>query len=155
MMVYFGLKFLHVIGACVLLGTGGGIAFFMLAAHLTGKPAVVAAVSRLVTRADFVFTATAVVLQPITGIGLVWSVGYSFYDYWIVLSLGLYVLTGLFWLPVVWMQIRMRDLAEDAVFNQTALPALYHQLFWTWFALGFPAFSAVLGIIWLMIVRPT
>jgi uncharacterized membrane protein len=154
MIVYFGLKFLHVIGACVLLGTGAGIAFFMLAAHLTGKPPVIAAVSRLVVRADFVFTATAVVVQPITGLFLIWTVGYSLHDYWIVLSLGLYVITGLFWLPVVWMQIRMRDLAAEAVSNQTALPALYHRLFWIWFAFGFPAFAAVLGIIWLMIARP-
>ena len=72
-MTYFVLKFLHVIGAAVLLGTGAGIAFFMLMAHLGGKPAVIAGVARIVVIADFVFTATAVVVQPITGILLVWK----------------------------------------------------------------------------------
>jgi uncharacterized membrane protein len=153
-MLYFGLKFLHVIGACVLLGTGAGIAFFMLAAHLRGNPAVIAGVARIVVCADFIFTATAVVLQPVTGFALIWATGYSPYEHWIVLSFGLYVLTGVFWLPVVWMQMRMRDLAEEAVLTRTALPPRYHRLFWTWFAFGFPAFAAVIGILWLMIVRP-
>ena len=153
-MLYFVLKFLHVIGACVLLGTGAGIAFFMLAAHLRGQPAVIAGVARIVVRADFIFTATAVILQPLTGFALIWTTGYSPYEHWIELSLALYVLTGLFWLPVVWMQVRMRDLAEVAVRSGVDLPPLYHRLFWTWFAFGFPAFAAVTGIVWLMIVRP-
>ena len=63
-MIYFGLKFLHVIGAAVLLGTGAGIAFFMLLAHRTGNTQVIASVARIVVVADFVFTATAVVAQP-------------------------------------------------------------------------------------------
>jgi uncharacterized membrane protein len=153
-MLYFALKFLHVIGACVLLGTGAGIAFFMLAAHLRGNAVTIAGVARIVVLADFIFTATAVVLQPVTGFALVWIAGYSTHEHWIELSLGLYVLTGLFWLPVVWMQIRMRELAETAVQSGAGLPPLYHRLFWIWFAFGFPAFAAVLGIIWLMIVRP-
>jgi uncharacterized membrane protein len=153
-MLYFFLKYLHVIGAAVLLGTGAGIAFFMLAAHLRGDPAVIAGVARIVVLADFVFTATAVVAQPITGVALAYNVGYSLSDGWIVLSLLLYVVTGAFWLPVVWMQAQMRDLALAAVRDGTPLPARYHQLFWTWFAFGFPAFAAVLGIFWLMISRP-
>ena len=154
-MLYFALKYLHVIGATVLLGTGAGIAFFMLNAHRTGDPVVVAAVARIVVLADFLFTATAVVVQPVTGLALVWHVGYSFREGWIVLSILLYVLTGAFWLPVVWMQVRLRDLATAAARDGTELPALYHRLFWTWFAFGFPAFGAVLGIFWLMIARPT
>ena len=114
-MTYFVLKYLHVIGAAVLLGTGAGIAFFMLMAHRSGKPAVIAGVARIVVIADFVFTATAVVLQPITGVLLVREVGYSLSDAWIVWSIVLYLVTGAFWLPVVWMQMRMRDLAVAAV----------------------------------------
>src|SRR5436190_1689340 len=119
-MLYFSLKFLHVIGAAVLLGTGAGIAFFMLMAHLSGNIAAIAAVARIVVIADFLF-----------------------------------IVTGMFWLPVVWMQMRMRDLAIHALQNNANLPRAYHRLFWTWFVFGFPAFAAVLGIFWLMIARPS
>jgi uncharacterized membrane protein len=153
-MAYLLLKYLHVIGAAVLFGTGAGIAFFMLMAHLTSKAATIAAVARIVVIADFVFTATAVVLQPITGLALVWNVGYSMGEGWIVLSIILYLVTGAFWLPVVWMQMRMRVLAEQAAAEGQPLPPAYHKLFWTWFAFGFPAFASVAGILWLMIARP-
>jgi uncharacterized membrane protein len=104
--------------------------------------------------ADFVFTTTAVVLQPVTGVALAWSVGYSLWEGWIFLSIVLYVITGLFWLPVVWFQMRMRDLAMEAAARDAALPPAYHRFFWTWFAFGFPAFAAVAAIFWLMIARP-
>jgi len=153
-MLYFVLKYLHIIGAAVLLGTGAGIAFFMLMAHLSGRPAVVAGVARIVVLADFLFTAMAVVAQPVTGVLLAWNVGYSLWDGWIVLSIALYLVTGAFWLPVVVMQMRLRDLAVEAEEKGTPLPPAYHRLFWTWFAFGFPAFAAVLAIFWLMIARP-
>ncbi len=153
-MVYFLVKYLHIIGAAVLLGTGAGIAFFMLMAHLRGDPREIAGVARTVVLADFLFTASAVVLQPLTGIWLAWSSGYSLWDGWIALSISLYIVTGAFWLPVVWMQMRMRTLAMEAIGKGTALPTEYHKLFWRWFAFGFPAFAAVLGIFWLMIARP-
>ncbi len=154
MMLYYFLKFLHIIGASVLLGTGSGIAFFMLLAHMTGKAMTVAAVARIVVIADFVFTATAVVVQPITGLLLVWHLGYDLWDHWIVLSILLYLLTGVFWLPVVWMQMEMRRLAEAAAAKSKPLPPRYHKLFKTWFIFGFPAFGAVIAIFWLMIARP-
>jgi len=151
---YYVLKFLHVIGTTVLLGTGAGIAFFMLMAHRTGKTAVVAEVARIVVIADYVFTATAVVAQPITGILLARTVGYELTEGWIVASIGLYLFTGAFWLPVVWMQSRMRTLAREAAASGNPLPPAYHRLFRWWFAFGFPAFAAVLLIFWLMIARP-
>jgi uncharacterized membrane protein len=154
MTTYLALKFLHVIGAAVLLGTGAGIAFFMLLAHRTGNAGIVAGVARIVVIADFLFTATAVVVQPITGTLLTWIVGYSPLDGWIALSIALYLLTGAFWLPVVWMQMRMRDLAAEAAREGTPLPADYHRLFRLWFAFGFPAFGAVVAIFWLMIAKP-
>jgi uncharacterized membrane protein len=153
-MTYLILKYVHVIGASVLLGTGAGIAFFMLLGHFTGKPAIVAAVARIVVIADFLFTATAVVVQPITGVALTWHMGWSLWEGWIALSIVLYLFTGAFWLPVVWMQMRMRDLATAAAVTDTPLPAAYHRLFWWWFAFGFPAFASVLGIFWLMIAKP-
>jgi uncharacterized membrane protein len=155
MTLYYILKYLHVIGASVLLGTGAGIAFFMLLAHLQRKPSVVAGVARIVVIADFIFTATAVVAQPVTGVLLARTVGYSLWEGWIVWSIALYILTGAFWLPVVWMQMRMRDLAAEATCRNEPLPHRYDQLFRLWFAFGFPAFGAVLAIFWLMIARPT
>jgi uncharacterized membrane protein len=154
MMLYFVLKYLHIVGASVLLGTGAGIAFFMLLAHLGGKPAIIAGVARIVVIADFIFTATAVIVQPITGSLLVWNVGYSFWDRWIVWSIVLYVITGALWLPVVWMQMRLRDLAAKAAAEGTPLPDQYHRIFWLWFAFGIPAFAAVAAIFWLMIAKP-
>jgi uncharacterized membrane protein len=154
MLLYFVLKFLHVIGAAVLLGTGAGIAFFMLMAHLDGRTAVIAGVARIVVVADFIFTATAVVAQPITGLLLAWTIGYPLGQGWILWSIILYLVTGAFWLPVVWMQMRMRALAVTSVKKGQPLPALYYKLFWTWFAFGFPAFAAVIAILWLMIAKP-
>jgi uncharacterized membrane protein len=151
---YLILKYLHIVGASVLLGTGAGIAFFMLLAHRTGNAGVVAGVARIVVVADLLFTATAVVAQPITGTLLAWTVGYSLLDGWIVLSIALYLVTGAFWLPVVWMQTRMRDLACQAVREGTPLPPEYHRLFRLWFAFGFPAFASVMAIFWLMIAKP-
>ena len=154
-MTYFlALKYLHVIGAAVLLGTGAGIAFFMLVAHLRGRTEIIADVARTVVIADFVFTATAIVAQPVTGVLLAHAAGYSLCEGWIALSILLYLVTGAFWLPVVWMQMRMRGLAREAALRGAALPPRYHRLFWTWFAFGFPAFAAVLAIFWLMIARP-
>jgi uncharacterized membrane protein len=153
-MLYFALKYLHIIGAAVLLGTGAGIAFFMLMAHLGRDVRVIAGVARIVVIADFIFTATAVVLQPITGYALVYNVGYTGFEGWIVLSVMLYLLTGAFWLPVVRMQMRMRDIAAQSVKIGGPLPPEYHRLFWWWFAFGFPAFAAVAATFWLMIAKP-
>jgi uncharacterized membrane protein len=126
----------------------------MLVAHRTGNPAIVAGVARIVVIADFLFTASAVVSQLITGLLLAWWVNYSLWDGWIMLSIALYLVTGAFWLPVVFMQIEMRDLASQAAERGELLPRRYHQIFWRWFWFGFPAFAAVLGIFWLMIARP-
>jgi uncharacterized membrane protein len=153
-MLYHLLKWLHVLGSTVLLGTGAGIAFFMLMAHRTGDVRLIAGVARIVVIADYVFTATAVVAQPVTGVLLARITGYSLGEGWILLSIGLYLLTGAFWLPVVWMQSRMRSLAAAAAAGGEPLPAEYHRLFRWWFAFGFPAFTAVLAIFWLMIARP-
>lgn len=147
-------KWLHVVGAAVLLGTGAGIAFFMLMAHRTGEPRLVAHTARIVVVADAVFTATAVLAQPITGLWLAQLMGWRWSEGWIVLSLALYVITGLLWLPVVWIQLRLRDLAARAADLGEPLPARYQALFRVWVACGVPAFAAVLGILWLMLAKP-
>ncbi|MCY1648807.1 DUF2269 family protein [Caulobacter sp. SL161] len=153
--LYLLLKAAHIIGAAVLLGTGAGIAFFMLMAHRTRDPVLIAHTARIVVLADFVFTTTAVIAQPITGGALAQMAGLPFNTGWVALSLALYVVTGLCWLPVVWIQIRLRRLAEAAVAAGEPLPAAYDRLFRIWFVLGFPAFAAVLAIVWLMVAKPS
>jgi uncharacterized membrane protein len=148
------LRWVHVIGATVLFGTGAGIAFFMLMAQRTGRADLVAHVAGTVIVADTIFTATAVVVQPISGVLLAQALGWPLSEGWIVLSLLLYVVTGLFWLPVVWIQIRIRNLARQAAIENGPLPAEEQRLFCIWFACGFPAFAAVLAILWLMVTRP-
>lgn len=149
------LRFLHVIGATVLLGTGAGIAFFMVVARHTRDPAVIAHVAGTVVLADTVFTATAVFVQPITGYLLAKTIGWPLTEGWIVIALALYVVTGLFWLPVVWIQLKLRDIARAAALGGTALPPAFASLYRIWFACGFPAFFSVLAIIWLMLARPS
>jgi uncharacterized membrane protein len=153
-MFYLVLKILHVIGATVIFGTGTGIAFFMLMAHLSGDAAFVARTARVVVIADWLFTATAVAAQPVTGYLLMRQTGVPFSDGWMIASLVLYAVAGLFWLPVVWMQARMRDLAFAAAGAGKALPPEYHRLFRLWFLSGFPGFGAVLAILVLMVTKP-
>jgi uncharacterized membrane protein len=149
------LKLIHVLGASVLFGTGVGIAFFMLMAHRTGHAGVIAVTARFVVIADLIFTATAVVVQPVSGFALAWAIGLSpLREPWIVVSIAIYILVGLCWLPVVFIQMRMRDLANDAAINGKPLPDRYRRLFRIWFALGWPAFAGVIAIFVLMIWQP-
>jgi uncharacterized membrane protein len=154
MSLFLVLKALHVLGAAVLLGAGAGIAFFMLMAHRTGDPRLIAHTAGVVVVADTRFTATAVVLQPVTGAALAHIAGYPIFSGWVAVALGLYIMVGAFWLPVVWMQLRFRDLARKAVATGAPLGEDYHRLFRLWFAFGFPAFAGVIGIIWLMVAKP-
>ncbi|MEX0350466.1 MAG: DUF2269 family protein [Paracoccaceae bacterium] len=148
------LLWLHVIGACVLLGTGAGIAFFMVMAARSRIPAVIAQVAGWVVLADLIFTTTAVIAQPVTGLLLAHQLGWDLTEGWLLLSIALYAFVGVFWLPVVWIQLRLRDLARAATAQGAALPKAFDRLYRIWFFCGFPAFFAVLAIIWLMLARP-
>lgn len=153
-MSYVDLKFLHIIGSTVLLGTGAGIAFFLVMANRTKDVAIIAGVARIVVIADFLFTATAVIVQPVTGLLLANAQNYPLTSSWIVASVVLYVIIGAFWLPVVYFQIRIRDLALAARNQRKPLPPDYYWYYRIWFAFGFPAFFSILLIFWLMIARP-
>lgn len=148
------LRWAHIIGACVLLGTGAGIAFFMVMAQRAKDARIIAHVAGTVVIADWLFTATAVVIQPITGALLAMEIGWRLTEGWIIASLALYALVGVFWLPVVGIQHKLRDLAREAAATGGSLPEQYHRLYRIWFAAGFPAFAAVLVIVWLMVARP-
>lgn len=154
MTLYFLVKYLHLIGAVVILGTGTGIAFFMLMAHRSGDAAFIARTATVVVVADTLFTLSAVILQPVTGGVLMALSSFSLAEYWIVASLVLYVAAGLFWIPVVFMQIEMRDLARQAADGHQMLPQRYFVLFRRWFAFGVPGFGAVMLILWFMIAKP-
>jgi uncharacterized membrane protein len=152
--LYPWLKWLHVLSAAVLLGTGAGIAFFFVRAHQTRDIRVIAAVTRDVVLADAIFTATAVVLQPLTGLAMAGIAGYPVSALWIRASLALYCLIGACWLPVLWLQLRMRNLAQRAVSDGSELTPHYLRLYRWWFGLGWPAFLGVLVIFYLMIAKP-
>ena len=152
--LYLALKLAHVLGAAVLFGTGAGIAFFMWMAHRGGEVAVIHATARLVVIADFLFTLPAVVAQPLTGAWLVIEGGYAWGEAWLIWALALYVLIAACWIPVVFLQIRARDLAAAALRSGSALPWDYHRAMRLWFALGWPAFAAVIAIFVLMIFKP-
>lgn len=148
------LRFIHVIGAMVLMGTGTGIAFFMLMAHRSHDAAFIAQTASVVVIADTLFTATAAVFQPITGLWLAHEIGWPVTEGWVALLLMLYVFIGIFWLPVVWIQIQLRNMAKEAASTDQPLPKRYYKLFHIWFACGIPAFAAMLAIIWFMLMRP-
>lgn len=148
------LRWAHVIGATVLLGTGAGIAFFMVVAHRTRDAKLIAHTAGTVVIADWIFTASAVTVQPITGALLAYEIGWPLMSGWVMWSLLLYVFVGVFWLPVIWVQHQLRNLARDAVAGDGVLPEQYFRLFRIWFACGIPAFLAVLAIVWLMVNRP-
>ena len=154
MTVYFLVKYLHVAGAIVILGTGTGIAFFMLMAHRTGDVAFIARTAGVVVIADMLFTLSAVILQPVSGGLLMMLSQTSATEKWLMVSLALYALAGVFWIPVVFMQIEMRDLARTAEAKRTALPPRYFVLFRRWCLFGIPGFGSVVIILWLMIAKP-
>lgn len=152
-MEYVIVKWVHVLSSAILFGTGIGSAYYMLTATMGRDPVVVAAVSRNVVIADWMFTSPTAVLQPLTGFWLVHLAGMQWSAYWLKWSIVLYIVAIACWLPVVHLQIRMRDVAVEAMRNDYPLPPQYWKLFWTWFALGIPAFLSFVGIFYLMVTK--
>ena len=153
-MEYLFVKWLHVISSTVLFGTGVGSAFYLLATTLSRDVRAVAVVTRMVVRADWLFTATTAVLQPLTGFWLMHRAGLPLQTPWIKASIVCYVLAILCWLPVVWLQIRLRDIASEAANSGQALPPRYWRFFKWWVALGVPAFFLFVALFWLMVAKP-
>ncbi len=153
-MLYLLLKTIHILSAALMFGAGLGSAFYLWRAHRGGDPVVIAAVSRQVVLADWLFTTPAVILQPLTGFWMMALAGYSLNARWVWYSLALYLLAGACWLPVVWLQMRIHKLADTAAASHSPLPALYHRCMRIWFMLGWPAFLAVLTVFFLMVLKP-
>jgi uncharacterized membrane protein len=147
-------KWLHILSSTVLFGTGLGSAYYMFFASLTRDPRTICNVVRLVVIADWVFTTTTIIFQPLSGFYLTHLAGFALTSRWIVWTMVLYVVAGACWIPVVFIQIRMRRLAEAAAAAKSELPAAYDQLLRWWVALGIPAFVSLVIVFYLMVAKP-
>lgn len=155
-MDYLALKTLHVLSSTLLFGTGLGTAFFMWMVNRSGSRPAMAVVTRHVMKADLFFTTPSVIVQPLSGLGLMAMSGFEMRFAplnWLGLSLLLYLLAGACWLPVLWLQWRMHVLAAQEP-SQAALPPLYWRYERAWTLLGIPAFVALVGVFWLMVAKP-
>jgi uncharacterized membrane protein len=159
MSLYLILKWLHIISSVLLVGTGLGSAFYMFFTNRSGNVQAQAVVTRLVVRADWWFTTPTAFIQPATGFAMAYMAGLPLTTPWLAVSLGLYVLAGACWLPVVWLQLRMRDMAAQATGHNGqghgALPPLYWRYARWWEALGYPAFVAMAVVFYLMVNKPS
>lgn len=152
--MYELIKTLHIISSTFLFGTGIGSAFYMLFASLQRDPRVIAFVVRYVVIADWIFTTTSIIVQPLTGYMLMRLAGFPFTHRWIAWSIALYFLAGACWLPVVYLQLRMRDMAIAAAVAGVELSERYWRYFRIWVALGIPAFIALVIVFYLMVAKP-
>ena len=152
---YLVVKWLHVLSSTILFGTGIGSAFYMLFASVERDPRVVLFVVRYVVIADWLFTTTAVIVQPVTGLWLAHLAHFPLGSRWLAWSIALYLVAGACWLPVVWMQIRMREMARRAVAEGAPLPPAYARYLRAWVALGIPAFVSLVIVFYLMVAKPT
>jgi uncharacterized membrane protein len=154
-MDYHLIKWLHIFSSMLLFGTGLGTAFFKFMADLSGNLPAIAETNRRVVLADWLFTTPTVIIQPLTGYMLAHLAGFSPTAPWLAATLALYLLAGGCWLPVVWLQIRMRDDSAAALAAGGPLPERYRQDARTWFWLGIPAFLAMAGVLYLMVAKPS
>ncbi|HJR72929.1 MAG TPA: DUF2269 domain-containing protein [Luteimonas sp.] len=154
MTAYLLVKWIHVLSSAVLVGTGFGTAFYLFFANRSGKLEAQAVVARLVVRADWWFTTPAVLIQPASGLLLAHMAGWPLTTPWLALSIALFLVTGLLWLPVVWLQLRMAAMASAAVGGSGILPDAYWRYARWWERLGYPAFIAMLAVFYLMVAKP-
>ncbi len=152
---YLIIKTVHIISSTILFGTGIGIAFFMWWTNKKGDLAAKVFVAKTTVLADFIFTLPIVIIQPITGIILIKMVGYDYISLWLVLTYIGYVIAGICWLSVVFIQIKLRSLVIEALENNKELSEEYYRLFKLWFYLGWPAFISLIVIFFLMVFKPT
>jgi uncharacterized membrane protein len=148
-------KWLHILSSTLLFGTGLGTAFFMFFTNRSGDVRAIAVVTRWVVVADWLFTATTVIFQPLSGLMMMWIAGIPLSATWIWLSFALYFIAGACWLPVVWIQLQMRNMAREAAWTGAPmLPVRYWRYERAWVLLGIPAFTALVIVFWLMVAKP-
>lgn len=154
MNAYLLIKTIHILSSTILFGTGIGIAFFMLQAKLTDSPLIRHHVASRTVLADYFFTLPAVIIQPVSGAWLIREAGFIWTDPWLIYTYLLYGVMGACWIPVVWIQIRLKTLARESWESNLPLAEQYHSLFKWWFALGWPAFLSLIAIFYLMVAKP-
>jgi len=149
-------KWLHILSSTLLFGTGLGTAFFMFVTNRSADVRAIAVVTRYVVLADWLFTATTVVFQPLSGLMMMHLAGIPLRTPWIWLSFALYFVAGACWLPVVWIQMQMRNIARDAAAaGASTLPARYWKYERAWILLGIPAFFSLIVVFYLMVAKPS
>jgi len=151
---YLLVKWLHIVSSVLMVGTGLGSAFYLFFANRSGSVEAQAVVSRLVVRADWWFTAPTVVVQPLTGLAMAHMAGWPLSAPWLALSIALFLLAGACWLPVLWLQVQMADMARHAARAGQPLPERYWRFSKRWEALGYPAFVAMAAVFVLMVNKP-
>jgi uncharacterized membrane protein len=152
-MTYLTLKTLHILSMVLLFGADLGSAFYKWMADRSGNVSHIAVTNRHVVLADWLFTTPTIIFQPISGLWMAIMAGWPLATPWLALSLGLYLLAGACWLPVVWLQIRMRNIAADAAARNASLPDVYWRMARLWFWLGVPAFIAMIAVVALMVFK--
>ncbi|NLR73722.1 DUF2269 family protein [Leeia aquatica] len=153
-MSYLLLKYLHILSATLMFGTGLGTAFYMFVTNRGKQVQSIATVSHWVVKADWWFTTPAVIFQPISGLWMAHLAGWPLHSHWLLVTFALYALAAICWLPVVWLQLRMRDMAHHALQHGEPLPARYWQYERLWTLLGIPAFVGLLVVYWMMVAKP-
>ncbi|MDC9824450.1 DUF2269 domain-containing protein [Devosia sp. ZB163] len=151
---YLVLKWVHILSSTVLFGLGAGTAYYFWMAHLSRDARTIATVGSMVVTADWIFTGTSGIVQPVSGLLLAVSAGYDLGASWLVATYILYAIAFACWAPVVWLRIRARDLASAAAAAKGELPPEYFRVMRLWFALGWPAFIGLAGTFWLMVAKP-
>lgn len=153
MNTYLVIKWIHILSSVALVGVGFGSAFYLYFINRTRNVAAIAEVSRLVVRADYWFTAPTVIIQPISGFALISMAGYSLTETWLLATYALFILAGMWWLPVVWLQIQMAKMARTALDNNADLPPRYWRYAIIWERLGMLAFPSMVIVYGLMVFK--
>lgn len=154
MELYVLVKWVHIVSSTILFGFGAGTAWYFWNAHLTGDARLISGVGRMVVLADWIFTGTSGVLQPLSGFTLAYLAGYALTEPWLIVTYALYIMAFSCWIVVVWLQIKAQRLAQAALEAGTPLGADYHRTMRFWFALGWPAFIGLMAVFWLMVEKP-
>lgn len=152
--IYLVTKTIHILSSTILFGTGIGIAFFMFRSMFTDNMHEKFYAAKNTVLADYLFTFPAVIIQPLSGVALIHMAGYDWTDFWLMATYVIYIIAGLCWLPVVWMQIQLKKMVAEALKSGEPLPARYHRLFKIWFLLGWPAFVGLVAVFYLMVAKP-
>jgi len=151
---YLIVKWIHIVSSVLLVGTGFGSAFYLFFANRSQDVHAQAVVARLVVRADTWFTTPAMLIQPLSGFAMMHMAGWPWTTPWLLVSVGLYLLAGACWLPVLWLQWRMAHMAREAAEQHQPLPVHYWRFARCWEGLGYPAFIAMLAVFYLMVNKP-